>query len=210
MNNRKKKFITKGIVTPLIIAVIITALFFAAYSPFSDFLFSDEREFQLADYSYSEIKEMEDYTFNTDEILKTDLPVPESDTIIGSAELSEQTIDLIYDANEINSAGRLSIEPDSAFVGEAGCTYFSCPKINSSAVKSLSVGDIVKIDTYYGSYEYKIVSVKVANGESELKKSADEISYAIAVYTDNSENAGLSDEYCVAVGEMVSGCKIKG
>ena len=210
MNRRQREFVKSGIAIPLIIAVIITISFFAVYKAVDASILFKEREFQLADYSYSDVVQADAYTPSSDVILKTELPVPDSNAIIGSARLGEQSVDIIYDGNDVNGAGRFNINADSRFIGESGCAYLSCPKSISGTVKSLENGDTVKIDTYYGSYEYKIVSITTADSELELTKAADEYGRCIAVYTDGSDGVGLNDKYYIAVGELVSGNIIKG
>lgn len=208
MNYRKKRFVKRGIIIPIIIAVVITILFFAVYNALVHSVLFKEREFSLADYSYSEIGEADTYISGNSEIRKSELPCVSSNTVIGNAAVNGQAMPVIFDGNEVNSNQSLSLQKDGSMIGEAGCAFLSCNKKDSMAVKMLSEGDIVGIDTYYGSYEYKIVSKKTVNSDIELRKTADEFGRSIAIYTDGCAGIGISDTYYVVVGEMISGAEI--
>ena len=208
MNYRKKKFVKWGIVIPVIIAVSFTILFFAVYSLLTHNVLPEKREYNFAEYLYSDIKEAEPYNSGAEKIRKKELAYVSSNTVIGSSSVSGQAFPVIFDGNEVNLAGRLSLQKDGSIIGEAGCAFLYCNKKDSMAVKMLSEGDIVTFDTYYGSYEYRIVSIKNADNDKELTKAADGVGRAVAVYTDGSSGEGISDTYCVAVGELISGAEI--
>lgn len=208
MNYRKKRFVKRGIIIPIIIAVVSTILFFAVYNALVNSVLFKDREFNLADYSYSEVIEAEPYASEGSEIRKSELPVITSNTVIGNAVINGQAVPVIFDGNEVNSSQRLSLQKDGGIIGESGCAFLFCNKKDSVAVKMLSEGDIVTIDTFYGSYEYEIVSKKMVSSGNELRKSADEFGRSIAIYTDGSEEIGISDTYYVVIGEMISGAEI--
>lgn len=208
MNYRKKRFVKRGIIIPIIIAIVITILFFAVYNALVNSVMFKEREFNLAEYSYSEVKEADTFILDSSKIRKNELPCVSSNTVIGNAVINEQTMPVIYDGNEVNSSRRLNLQKNSSMIGETGCAFLFCNKKDSMALKMISEGDVVSIDTYYGSYEYKIVGKKTVSNEIELRKSADEFGRAIAVYTDGCEGIGVSDTYYVVIGELISGNEI--
>lgn len=205
MNARKKRYVKKVIIIPMIIAVITTILFFASYSVLAENMLFKNREFTLADYNDVQVIEMDDFTENGAVISKRELPYPSDNTVIGSADLNGQAMQVIFRADELNSNARLNLAEIGSMIGEKGCAFLSLNKKDSAALKVLKENDIIKIDTYYGSYEYKISYINTVDNETALKKSGSAIGRAVAIYTDGSEGVGISDTYYVAVGEMVSG-----
>lgn len=208
MNYRKKRFVKRGIIIPIIISVVITILFFAVYNALVNSVLFKEREFNLADYSYSAVSEADAYISDSSEIRKTELPVVSSNTIIGNAVINGQAMPVIFDGNEVNSNQKFNLQKDGSIIGEAGCAFLSCNKKDNMVLKMVSEGDVVSIDTYYGSYEYKIVGKKTVSSDIELRKAADEFGRSIAIYTDGYDGIGISDTYYVVIGEMISGAEI--
>lgn len=208
MNTRKKRFVKMAIVIPVIIAVMITILFFALYNVIAKNMLFTEREFRFSDYTAAEVTEMESFSPGGTQIRKNELPLPVDNTVIGSADLSGQAIPVIFQANEMNSAHRLNMTEGSSMIGENGCVFLSLNKKDSSALKALKENDIVKIDTYYGSYEYRITAIRNINNDIELKKSGDEYGKSAVLYTDGSNDIGTSDTYYTVIGEMVSGTAV--
>lgn len=208
MNYRKKRFVKRGIIIPIIISVVITILFFAVYNALVNSVLFKEREFNLAGYSYSEISEADAYISDSSEIRKTELPAVSSNTVIGNAVINGQAMPVIFDSNEVNSGQKFNLQKHGSIIGEAGCAFLSCNKKDNMVLKMVSEGDVVSIDTYYGSYEYKIVGKKTVSSDIELRKAADEFGRSIAIYTDGCEGIGISDTYYVVIAEMISGTEI--
>lgn len=208
MKKRKEKFIRQGIITPIIISIIVSALFFAVYSILVENAFFEERYFAFADYTQSDIKEAERIESESSFVRVGELGSIEDNTVIGSAYIDGHDMPIIFNANELNRVDRLNLDRDSVFIGETGCAYLHCEKKNASTIRMLSKDDVITIDTCYGSYEYIIVDIKTAKTGADLKSAADEFGRAIAVYTDESVGIGTSDVYYVVIGEMVNGKKV--
>jgi hypothetical protein len=209
MKSHKKNFIKIGIIIPIVIAFIITILFFVVYNGIVKTFVFDEREFALADYSASQVVEIETQSFEGSTISKRDLPVLNSGAIVGTLSVNSQQMPIIYDGDDISKSEKYNMSSKGSLFGENGCVYLSCYKKDSTALKTISKNDIVTISTFYGEYEYKIESLQNVTNASELNKVADEYGNALVIYTDGSNSLGVSDTYFVAVGEMISGKQVK-
>ena len=206
MKYSEEKFVKHGIVIPLIIAVLITAMFFAAYNiSLKSFVFKD-RNFSLSDYTSSQIKnaDQQNITPADNKIKKSELTLYGSNTIIGNAVINEQSTPIILNGSDVNSAGRFNITDGSILPGEAGCVYMNCNKKDSAAVKMLTEGDIISVETYYGIFDYEMRETLIADNEIQLKKCADAYGRSIVIFTDSSNGYGISSSYYAVVAELVS------
>lgn len=207
MNRYKKDLIINGIIIPAIAAVVLTALFFAVLNNFSkDFPFIRNTVI-VSDYERADVTEAETLTLQSegDSISKTDLYAPTDNMILGSANANGNSLELIFNANDVNAIKRLNIASDSKLVGETGTVFATCYKSDSQLVKSLKIGDIVNLDVNYGSYAYKVTAVTAANSLADAKKMGDGIARALVLCTDSSNSIGISDSYLTVVCEMTSG-----
>ncbi len=206
MKHSEEKFIKHGIVIPLIIAVLITVTFFAAYNiSLKSFVFKD-RNFALSDYTLSQLKdaEQQNITPADNKIKKSELTLYGDNTVIGNAVINEQITPIILNGSDINSAGRFNITDDSILPGEAGCVYMNCNKKDSAAVKMLTEGDIISVETYYGIFDYEMRETLIADNDILLKKCADAYGRSVVIFTDNSNGYGISNSYYAVVAELVS------
>lgn len=209
MNERERKFVRQGIVIPVIVAVIITALAFIIYSASSGTFLFKERSFVLAEYSESDVSTMDNYSPQGSEILKSELPSPGGNTVIGNASIGDSSFEIINAANETNGADRLCTDVRNGYTGEAGGAFLSCAKKNAAVLRMLEVGSNIELEMYYGSYEYRVADTKIVD-ENELYKAANEYSAAVVFYTDASTGVGVGSEYYAVVCERVNGSVIKG
>ncbi len=206
MNHREKRFIRHSIVIPLIIAVIVTGLFFAAYHlSLKSYVFKD-REFKLSDYSYAQVKEAEAQNMIPDhnKIHKSELAVYDDNTVIGNAVIYDKSIPIILRGSDINSASRLNITDFSKLPGEAGAVYLYCNKRDAAPIKMLTEGDIISVETYYGVFDYEMRETVLVDSESHLDKCADSYGRSIVIYTDFSNGYGIGNSYYAAIAELVS------
>lgn len=206
MDRYKKRLIKNGIVLPAIIAVVAAVLFFAVLGMLkSAFPFTEKAvciaEYEKADIITAEKAEPE----GNGAISKNDLPALSPNTLIGSAEANGKSLELIYDANEVNALGRLNISGDSKLAGETGTVFVSCYKADADFIKSLKVGDTVELNITYGSYKYEVAAVTETDNPSLAKKQGDGIGRALVLYTDKSSGSGISDRCIAVVCEMTDG-----
>lgn len=206
MNHREKRFVKYGIVIPLVIAVIVTGLFFAVYNTsLKSYVFKD-REFKLSDYSYAQVKEAEQQSITPDnnKIHKSELAAYGDNTIIGNAVIYDSTTPIILMGNEVNSAGKFNIAKSGKLPGEAGAVYLYCNKKDAAPVKMLSEGDIISVETYYGVFDYEMRETLLIDSENHLNKCADAYGRSIVIYTDFSNGYGIGNSYYAVIAELVS------
>ncbi|MGN0521695.1 MAG: hypothetical protein ACI4IQ_03550 [Eubacterium sp.] len=196
MANSEKDLLQRNIIFPAVIAVVMTAAVCIALPQLSDkFPFSGE-QVTLAQYEEEDLKKTGDTP------LTDSFEGVEKNTVVGTAVVSGTDFPLVYNADEVNEAGKLNISENSVVFGNVGCTFLRCKKSDAQAVKSLKKGSTVKIESENGNFEYKIVKTVTAENENELNTAADGIGKAVALYTDNSSGVGIGNEYFVAVGQL--------
>lgn len=208
MEHFKKRLVKNGIIIPVIIAVIMSALFFAVLSVFSDeFPFTDNYV-SISDYEKAKIIEAEPIKPGKSEISKRDIPTIAPNTVIGEIEAKGVKMPLIYDANDVNAMGKMNISGDSRLFGETGTVAASCYKADANFLKSMSDGDTLNINTHYGGFTYEITKINTINDLSLVKKQGDGVGRALVLYTDNSDKMGITNEYLVITCIMTSGIHI--
>lgn len=208
MDTRKKKFIKRAIVIPIIIAILVTAIIFVIYCIFRSGVINLKDSYEFSSYSSSALLEAEAYTPASQGISKQELPLPSDNMLIGSVKLANSEIELVYNANDVNADKRLNLSAQSSLIGEAGTAFIACNKKDSEPLKQIKEYDSITIDTYYGSYEYTVVRVVTIDSAIELQKCADDLGSAAVIYTDATESYGVSDTYYAIVCEKTSGVQI--
>lgn len=210
MDRYKRKFVKNAVIIPLIAAVVTTALFFALAGTFkSDFSFLRE-DTALSDYEKEETLTAEKIDIGTENIKSSDIPVYSSNTILGSVTADYGTMELIYDANEVNAVGRMNISSTGKLAGQTGAMICTCYKADAQFVKSLKTGDTVDIDFPYGKYTYTVVKTSKADSLANAAKQADGIGRAMVICVDNSNGVGISDNYLAVVCQMTDGNAVIG
>lgn len=206
MKHSEEKFVKHGVVIPLIIAVVVTALFFAVYNIVLKSYVFKERTFSLSDYTYSQVNEAEqqNITPRDNQIKKSELTLYGNDTVIGNAVIHDSITPIIMNGNDVNGAGRFNITDFSKLPGETGCVYMYCNKKDSVGIKMLTEGDIISIETYYGIFDYEMKETLLVDNDSDLKKCADAYGRSIVIYTDASNGYGLSNSYYAVIAELIS------
>lgn len=194
--SKKKYSIQSGIIFPVCAAVIVTIAVCVSLPRFADKFPFSQKPAIFSEYETDALKQVDSNQINSFDELK-------KNTIIGSAVVDETEFPLVYNADDVNEAGKLNVRENSALFGDVGCTYIHCKKNDAKAIKLLSNGSIVKIEAATGSFSYKIVKTAVVKNDFELNAAADGVGRAIAIYTDNSVGAGISDENFVAIGQLV-------
>ncbi|MCH5321820.1 MAG: hypothetical protein J1E36_08640 [Eubacterium sp.] len=208
MNHNKKRLVKNGIIIPIIIAVILTLLFFAVLHSFSDEFPFVNNTVSISDYEQAQIIEAQPLELSGNIISKKDIPQIADNTVIGSIDTTDSSIPIIYNSNEVNAVGRMNISKNSKLFGEVGSVFASCYKGNSDFLKSLSVGDKLAVNTYYGSFVYEVAEINIIDDYSLVNKQGDGIGRALVLCTDNSDEIGISEEYLTVTCTMTSGMQI--
>ena len=207
MSNNDKKIAGRAFTVPLTVAVLLSVLFIVTIL-FADIFPFASQEVDLGGFEQEEIKTVTDFQPSGEVIKKQELDIISPNTIIGSISVFDSDYPIIYNASRVNAMGKFNISDKSDLIGEAGASYLSVQKGDSAKLKMLAENDSIYIDTFYSSYEYKIVKITAVKNENDIFSCADGISSAVVLFTDNSVGVGTSDEYFVCVGEMVSGSRV--
>lgn len=208
MNHSQKKFVKFAAVIPAIAALLATVLFFAVFSRFDNSLPFDNKQSVFADYDMEDVIVAENAMLNKNEIIKSELPIITSNTIIGKINIGSKSLELIYDANPFNAIGKCNVAENGKLPGEVGVSILSCYKSDSLVVKSLEAENIVTVDTIYGKCEYQVIDTYYVDGEENIRALADGIGRAMLIYCDSTKSSGISNNYFVAVCQMTDGVKI--
>ena len=208
MNRYKKRLVKDGIVIPIIIAVIATALFFTVMHKISgEFPFANNTV-SISDYEKAEIIEAQPLELSGSTFSKKDIPQIAANTVIGSIEAKGTSMSLIYNSNDVNAVGRMNISKDSKLFGEVGTVFAFCYKADAAFLKSLAAGDTLNINTHYGSFIYEVVKIDTVNDLSLAHEQGDGVGRALVLCTDNSNKSGISDEYLTVTCTMTSGTQV--
>ncbi len=208
MDHFKKRLIKSGIIIPVIISVASAVLFFAVLYIYSDvFPFSDNTV-SISDYEKAEIVEAQTLALKGNTVSKSDIPQISPNTVIGSIEAGDSSLPLIYNSNDVNAMGKINVSNDAKLFGEIGTVLASCYKSDADFLKSMSAGDILNVNTHYGSFTYEVTETDAVNDFLLVKKQGDGIGRALVLYTDNSSEIGMSDEYFTVTCKMTSGTQI--
>lgn len=207
MNSYKKKFLKNAIIIPIVIAVVMTILFFVSYNAVTDNLIYKQGRISLSDYSNAQLSQAEEIISENGSVSKSDIMPLKDNTIIGTADFDGQAMQVVYKANEVNSSGNLSLNGDILF-GEAGASYLYCNKKDNKDIRMLGKNDIVSINTFYGDFSYRVVQIASCKNEAQLDRVADSMSKALVLYTDSNTSVGLDNNYCAVVCEMLDGTDV--
>lgn len=207
MKKRRKKLIQNSIIIPLIVAFVVGAISILIISEFKEFPFRDKPVI-FSSYEAEAVKDVPEYTGSSRAITRDSLPQLEGSTIVGSISYSDVDYPLIYSATDANAIGKVNIT-NGKLVGELGCSYMELYKKDASKLHLIGDKDAINIETFYSSYEIKIVKTERVSSYSELMSVGDGVERGIVLYTDASSGIGISNEYFACVGQIVSGEEIE-
>ncbi len=207
MERYKKRYVNNGIIIPTVISVILTVLFFVILNLASGNIPFVKDTVEVASYDSAEISRAEQLEISDNSISRSKAKALDSNTTFGSISIGQTEYPLIYDANEVNAMGKFNMETDSIVIGDVGSAFLSCYKSDSAGLKALKAGDIINIETHYGSFVYQVVDTKSA-AASKLDSVGDGIGKALVLYTDGTKSVGISNRYFCVICRMVSGTEI--
>lgn len=204
MNSYKKKFLKNAIIIPIVIAVVMTILFFVSYNAVANNLIYKKNRISMSDYSYSKLAQAEEIMSENGSVSKSDSWSVKDNTVIATADFNGQVMQVVYKANELNSSGNLSLNGDILF-GEAGVCRLYCNRKDNKNIRMLGENDIVSINTIYGDFSYRVVQITSCKNKAQLERVADSMSKALVLYTDSNTSIGLDNSYYTVVCEMLDG-----
>lgn len=192
MTHKQKRLVKKGVVTPVIIALILSVFSVMIVAGYDGMPFSNVPA-RLSDYSSQEIKEVTSLEGDINSLALDD------GSVIGSVTIYDTSFELIYHASSVNANGKMNINIGDNLPGKIGSTYMELFKNEGAKLKLVSKGDAITVGTFYSDYEYVVVDTFVVKGLKAVEKCGVGAGNAVVIYTDNSMGIGISDEYFVAV-----------
>lgn len=207
MYSQNKKFIINAVIIPIVMAVIVTGVFFFLCHEILNGMVFKQEAFSLSDYSVNQLTSAPQLELSGNTISKGELSKISGNTVIGSAVIDEQTMEIVVDANEVNSAGRLNMSSD-VFVGENGTCFLYCNKKDNKNIRLMDKNDTLEITTIYGSYLFEVARIVNCDSDISLKNIADDIPRGLVIYTDSNTNIGFDNKYCAVVFRMLEGTEV--
>ena len=217
---RRKKFF-KGLrqffLTPILVCILLYIFIFSAASPFisdilsigSMFLQDNETSFSR---SYESIFTPSDNYGET--VNAEDVDYPSIDKQFGTLEINNRGVDakLFFGDSSLALRNGVGVYAGS-FIPGYGKTILISGHNNTyfNGLKNVVTGDIVKIRTSYGNYEYRVKRTKIAkhNDKTAYDLNADEenlIMYTCYPF----DELGLTEKRFFVYGEKISGPAIVG
>ncbi|MBR1731434.1 MAG: class D sortase [Ruminococcus sp.] len=219
LKRRKKIFknIRQFIIVPVLVCALLYGFVFAVIMPFmSDilsignmFLQNDEANYSR---SYENIFTPSDNSGDT--VNAEDVEYPSIDKQFGTLEIKNRDVDakLFFGDSAIALRNGVGVYAGS-FIPGYGKTILVSGHNNTyfNGLKNVKKGDIVKIRTSYGNYEYKITNTKIASAD-------DKTTYDLGAHEENLimytcypfDELGLTDKRFFVYAEKVSGPAIVG
>ncbi|MGN1328202.1 MAG: hypothetical protein ACI4V4_00715 [Eubacterium sp.] len=209
MTDNEKRLVRYTVVIPVIVAVLLSAVFCTALAknqhPFG------ETEVRIADYQAEDIKQVSEPEGSLGETVSRQniISCITENMIIGDISVGNSDYPVIYNANEVNASGKFNIKNDT-LIGETGVSLVEIYKNDSSMVKMLSKGDVITVTTFYSVYEFEVKETLTVSNNSQLSRCGEGVGRALVLYTDNSTAPGISNEKFVCVCKMTSGNRVTG
>lgn len=198
-----KRFINKEFVFPVIIAIIAVSIVSAIFSVFIGNQYFYNNNIEFAKIGAPDARQAEKGT-DTDvrELIKPD-------TAIGSVTVGDTVLELVFSPDYADAKGRFCQLDNGILISDIGNAVIYCNKINGDAVRKLAAGDIVNISTFYGDYQYRVVSSDSFSEEPSEHNFASGIGRCVTLCTAKNSGAGMTSEYIAFNCELVSGTPIE-
>lgn len=208
-----KKFIFVPVIMSLAMCLLTIAISFTTISDalsIGDMFLSDKQ----VDYSKSFENIFVPTTNNSDTINASDVEFPSVDKQFGELKIANRDVSakLFFGDGKIplrNGAGVYA----GSFIPGYGKTILVAGHNNTffNGLKNVKKGDIVKIGTSYGNYEYKITDTKIYNADNKKAYDLSKEEENLILYTCYPfDMLGITEKRFFVYAEKVSGPKIVG
>ena len=175
----RRDLVQKAVIIPVITGIILCGTFYLFLSRNISELLPFDNQTVIA-YHDAESEASQE---------KTDPSVWEELTdneIIGTID----DITMRYHASETAFISDASVMPVSAAFDQIGCTYIKVLNVNAN-----DFGNIVTVNSSYGSYEYQYVSSFTAENEQEILYTSPASKNSMIIYYRISDEAGVTSQY---------------
>lgn len=213
IHNNVKKFLIVPVVMSLVIGATAIAVSFSVASDalsIGNMFFSDNQ----VDYSKSFENIFVPTTNTSDTIDASEVEFPNIDKQFGELKIKGRDVDakLFFGDGKIplrNGAGVYA----GSFIPGYGKTILVAGHNNTyfNGLKNVKKGDIVKINTSYGNYEYKVTDTKIHNAKSKKSYDLNANKENLILYTCYPfDTIGLTEKRFFVYADKISGPKIVG
>ena len=208
-----KKFIFVPVIMSLAMCLLTIAISFPTISDalsIGDMFLSDKQ----VDYSKSFENIFVPTTNNSDTINASDVEFPSVDKQFGEIKIANRDVDakLFFGDGKIPLRNGVGVYAGS-FIPGYGKTILVAGHNNTyfNGLKNVKKGDIVKIGTSYGNYEYKITDTKIYNADNKKAYDLSRNEENLILYTCYPfDMLGITEKRFFVYAEKVSGPKIVG
>jgi sortase A len=208
-----KKFLIVPIVMSLVMGLTALAVSFSAASDalaIGNMFFSDNQ----VDYSNSFENIFVPTTNNEDTIDASEVEFPNIDKQFGELKIKGRDVDakLFFGDGKIPLRNGVGVYAGS-FIPGYGKTILVAGHNNTyfNGLKNVKKGDIVKINTSYGNYEYKVRDTKLYNAKSKKSYDLNANKENLILYTCYPfDTIGLTENRFFVYADKISGPKIVG
>lgn len=206
MNKKKKTLIQKTVAAPLIIGAVTAVLFFIMLPVVSGLFPLSQEKLEIADFEQPLQEIAIDYsTVKADGVVKkSEMAGFESNTLIGSVEIGEAQIPIVYDADNASLSGAVSISPDGNYIGETGCAYVYGYK-SVVDMNAFYIGQEITVKTVYGLYTFTVADMKTVSSQYAVYSMNTGVKKGLVLYTNTNNGYGVSSEFNTVVMEMKTG-----
>ena len=217
---RRKKILTnirQFVLVPIIVCALLYGFIFAVTMPFmSDIISIGSMFLQDDETSYSRSYENIFTPSNNsgDTVNAEDVDYPSIDKQFGTLEIKNRGVDtkLFFGDGFIALRNGVGVYAGS-FIPGYGKTILISGHNNTyfNGLKNVKIGDIVKIRTSYGNYEYRIKDTKIAQADDKTTYDLNADEENLIMYTCYPfDELGLTEKRFFVYGEKVSGPAIVG
>lgn len=197
-----KRFINKEFVLPITIAIIAVCIVAAILYTFLGNQYFYHNSVEFAKIGTADIKAAEaGANENIREVIKPN-------TAIGSIAVGDTKLPLVFSPDYANTRGNFCQIDNGILISETGNAVIYCNKNSGDEVRTLTNGDTVYISTFYGDYEYKVVSCESFSGEISEHSFANGIGRGLTICTAKNGKVGMTAEYVAVNCELVSGTPV--
>lgn len=208
-----KKFIFVPVIMSLAMCLLTIAISFTTISDalsIGDMFLSDKQ----VDYSKSFENIFVPTTNNSDTINASDVEFPSVDKQFGELKIANRDVSakLFFGDGKVPLRNGVGVYAGS-FIPGYGKTILVAGHNNTyfNGLKNVKKGDIVKIGTSYGNYEYKITDTKIYNADNKKAYDLSRNEENLILYTCYPfDMLGITEKRFFVYAEKVSGPKIVG
>lgn len=211
-NNRlKEELVKKAVVFPLLTAAAVAAVMFSAMPIVKHYVPFYKNTVELSSFCTEKAENAQAVSLpvQNSSVRKSDIPLPQSSSIIGSLNAKGNNLTLVYDADYYNISKGASLLAGT-LPGETGTAYIYGYKCELPFLYNLEAGDEITLSLFYGEYVFRVVGTDVVSGEASVASQNPGVKRGVVIYTNCNSGAGISNDYYTVTAELVSGASVEG